>query len=69
MGLAGFPSFLQHRLERLFRDYLRRFVAVYIDDIIVFSPTPEQHLQDLDTVLGLLESSGVTLNLTKCTFA
>jgi hypothetical protein len=69
MGLAVSASFLQHRMEQLFRAYLWKFVAVYIDDTIVFSPTPERHLQDLEVVLSLLEDSGITLNLAKCNFA
>jgi hypothetical protein len=48
MGLAVSASFLQHRMEQLFRAYLWKFVAVYIDDTIVFSPTPERHLQLLN---------------------
>ncbi|CZT02527.1 uncharacterized protein RCO7_06258 [Rhynchosporium graminicola] len=69
MGLATTPSFFQHRMESLFGPYLWKFVLVYIDDIIVFSKTPADHLEHLDTALALLEKSGVTLSLSKCFFA
>lgn len=66
MGLASSPAFLQHRMERLFAPYLWKFVLVHIDDIIVFSPSEEQHLVDLEITLRLLRQSGVTLSLKKC---
>ncbi|KAL2060380.1 hypothetical protein VTL71DRAFT_9775 [Oculimacula yallundae] len=69
MGLATTPSFFQARMEKLFRNYLWKFVVVYIDDIIIFSRTPDQHVLDLDLALTLLENAGVTLALAKCHFA
>ena len=48
MGLANSPGFFQHRMENLFEGILWKFVLVYIDDIIVFSKTLDQHLIDLD---------------------
>jgi hypothetical protein len=69
MGLAITPSFFQHRIEELFGPYLWRFVLIYIDDVIIFSKSINQHLHDLDAVLSLLDASGVTLQLSKCHFA
>ena len=46
-----------------------KFVVVYIDDVIVFSATPEQYVHDLDIALSLLEDAGVMLALAKCFFA
>uniref|UniRef100_A0A3B3D9F3 ribonuclease H n=1 Tax=Oryzias melastigma TaxID=30732 RepID=A0A3B3D9F3_ORYME len=42
--------------------------AVYLDDIVVASPTFEQHLFDLKDVLDRLKSAGLTLKLSKCQF-
>ena len=47
MGLATTPSFFQHRIEALFSPYLWQFVLVYIDDVIIFSKSIEQHVKDL----------------------
>ena len=41
---------------------------VYLDDVIVFSRSPEEHLQHLDEVLTRLGKSGVTLEASKCHF-
>ena len=69
MGLANTPGFFQHRMETLLSPYLWQFVLVYIDDIIIYSSSLDQHIQHLDQVLTLLEDSGVTLALNKCHFA
>jgi len=69
MGLANSPGFFQHRMEDLFAQYLWNFVLVYIDDIIVFSRALGEHLEQLNTVLGLLADSGITISLAKCHFA
>ena len=39
---------------------------VYLDDIIVFASSIEQHLQRLDTMLGRMASVGLTLTPSKC---
>lgn len=69
MGLKTSPAFFQHRMDGLFGQYLWQFVLVYIDDIIVFSKTIEQHLQHLEVVFTILENSGCTMSLPKCHFA
>lgn len=69
MGLINSPGFFQHRMENLLAEYLWTFVLVYIDDILIFSRTTEEHLGQLDKALGLLASSGITLSLAKCFFA
>ena len=41
----------------------------YLDDIVVYSPTFDRHLEDLSNVLVLLQKAGVSLKRTKCSFA
>ncbi len=45
-----------------------RCCAVYLDDIVVASPTFKQHLDDLREVLSRLKSAGLTIKLAKCQF-
>jgi hypothetical protein len=44
------------------------FVLAYVDDILVYSRTFEEHLHHLDIVIGKLTHAGFTLNITKCKF-
>ena len=44
-------------------------VSVYVDDIICFSQTWQQHMRDLDTVFQRLQKTGLKVNLAKCQFA
>lgn len=48
--------------------YRLRTCPVYIGDTIIYSPTAEKHLNDVEKVLDALQSSGVSLNFEKCFF-
>ena len=43
-------------------------VLVYLDDVIVFSDGPKEHLQKLQQILERFKMAGLTLKLKKCTF-
>ena len=68
MGLTNSLGFFQHRMESILTKYLWSFVLVYVDDIIAFSRSKEEHLNHLGRILQLLEDSGVTLSIAKCHF-
>eukprot|EP00794_Sanderia_malayensis_P019787 gene19787-21726_t len=44
------------------------YIACYFDDILVFSPNLESHLQDLDNALQKLATAGLRINMKKCDF-
>jgi transposase InsO family protein len=69
-GLKNAPSIFQSIMDRIMHTELRQgWVRVYIDDIIVFSPTFDTHLRHLKTIFARLEAAGFTLSLAKCQFA
>ena len=43
-------------------------VLVYLDDVVVFSKGPKEHLEKLRAVLERFKETGLTLKLNKCTF-
>ncbi|CAI7810857.1 unnamed protein product [Closterium sp. NIES-54] len=55
-------------MNRVFRDLLDRCVIVYLDDILIFSNTREQHLRDIDAVFKRLQENRLITKGSKCEF-
>ena len=53
-GLTNVPAVFMDLMNRVFRDYLNRFVVVFIDDILVYSRSYEDHEEHLRLVLQRL---------------
>ncbi|GBG80558.1 hypothetical protein CBR_g31018, partial [Chara braunii] len=68
-GLCNAPGTFQHAMTRIFHDYLDKFVTVYLDDILIFSKTVEEHVAHLDKVLSLLRQHKFKINGEKCEFS
>jgi hypothetical protein len=68
MSLNNTSEFFQHRMKKILKKYLWKFVLVYIDDIIIFSSTFENHLKHLNEILILLKKSDVIFFLFKSHF-
>ncbi|KAA0034821.1 Transposon Ty3-I Gag-Pol polyprotein [Cucumis melo var. makuwa] len=65
-GLINVPSTFQALMNQVFKPYLRRFVLVFFDDILVYSQGMEEHVQHLEVVLGLLKEKKLYVHLEKC---
>ena len=63
MNLGNTPGFFQSRLEKIFGEYLWKFVLVYMDDIIIYSRNMEDHLRHLDEVLDLLRQNSIVTTM------
>lgn len=68
MGLANSPSTFQAVMDKVFQPYIGKFVQVYLDDVIVYSKTPELHAEHLELVFKKLQEHEFYCNPTKCTF-
>ncbi|KAJ0938964.1 putative nucleotidyltransferase, Ribonuclease H [Helianthus annuus] len=66
-GLTNAPSTFQAVMNDLFRPYLRRFILVFFDDILIYSHNME-HLSHLEQALELLCSHQFFAKLSKCCF-
>ncbi|KAL6463768.1 hypothetical protein MHYP_G00281590 [Metynnis hypsauchen] len=67
-GVTGAPATFQRLMERAVGDMHMLEVIVYLDDLIVFGKTLEQHEERLLKVLDRLEESGLKLSIDKCQF-
>jgi uncharacterized protein YehS (DUF1456 family) len=68
-GLTNAPSVLQALMNDVFREFLDDFVMVYLDDIIIYSKSEEEHLQLVETVLQKLKNHVLFGKLSKCHFS
>lgn len=68
-GLTNAPATFQRIMDTIFRREIGKFVQPYLDDIIVFSRTKEEHAEHLKLVMGRLRAAGIALNKAKCKFA
>ena len=67
-GLCNAPSTFQRLMQRIFGDQQCQSLLLYLDDIVVFSSSVEQHLERLRVVLGRLQAEGLKAKLSKCAF-
>ncbi|GBG78917.1 hypothetical protein CBR_g28631 [Chara braunii] len=67
-GLCNAPGTFQHAMNRIFHDHLDKFVVVYLDDILIFSKSAQEHAKHVETVLSLLGQHKYKVNLEKCEF-
>ena len=68
-GLCNAPATFQTLMNSIFQEDLDSFVIVYLDDILVFSKTLEQHRNHVKKVLETLRRNKLYCKLSKCQFA
>ena len=67
-GLKNGPAAFQRAMDEMFREYIGKFLHVYLDDIIVFSESMEEHENHLNLVLEKIKSYRLKLKSEKCLF-
>jgi uncharacterized protein YqgQ len=68
-GLTNAPATFQRLMDSILRDLIGDFVQVYLDDIIIYSRTWEEHMEHIETIFQRLEKAGLKLGRDKCDFA
>jgi len=67
-GLTNARAFFTDLVNRVSQPFLDRFVVVFIDDILVYSKTPEEHPEHFHTILKTLEEHKLYAKFKKCDF-
>lgn len=67
-GLCNAPSTFQESMDTLLRPYLRQFVLVYLDDILIYSKSHEEHAKHIRLVLETLRKGQFYAKRKKCSF-
>jgi RNase H-like domain found in reverse transcriptase/Reverse transcriptase (RNA-dependent DNA polymerase) len=67
-GLTNAPSTVQALMNVVFRDYVDKFILVYLEDVLIFSRSEEEHKQHVGMVLQRLRDEKLFANLSKCEF-
>ena len=67
-GATNAPATFQRLMEDCLGDLNLNWCIVYLDDVIVYSQTPEEHLERLEAVFKKLSAYGLKLKPSKCTF-
>ena len=67
-GLTNAPTFFMDLMNRIFQPYLDQFVIVFIDDILIYSGSKEDHEEHLRVVLQILRENQLYAKFSKCQF-
>jgi hypothetical protein len=65
-GLTNAPAYFMNLMNKVFMEELDKFVVVFIDDILVYSKSVEEHEQHLRVVLGKLRAHKFYAKFSKC---
>jgi hypothetical protein len=67
-GLKDMPAYFMYLMNKVFMEYMDKFVVVFIDDILIFSKTEEEHEKHLRLVLEKVRSNKFYTKFSKCEF-
>jgi hypothetical protein len=68
VGLTNAPAYFMNLMNKVFMEELNKFVAVFIDDILVYSNSVEEHEHHLRVVLAKLRAQKLYAKFSKCEF-
>ncbi|WP_369094846.1 reverse transcriptase domain-containing protein [Candidatus Burkholderia verschuerenii] len=67
-GLTNAPAAFMDLMQRVFRPYLDQFIIIFIDDILIYSRSREEHQEHLRIALQTLRENKLYAKFSKCEF-
>ena len=67
-GVTNAPTIFMDYMNKIFQPYLDQFVVIFIDDILIYSESREEHAKHMRMVLGILKEHQLYGKLSKCEF-
>jgi len=67
-GVTNAPTIFMEYMNKILRPFLDKFIVVFIDDILIYSKTREEHTEHLRLVLSVLREKQLYVKLSKCEF-
>jgi hypothetical protein len=67
-GLTNAPSTFMRLMNEVLREFIRKFIIVYLDDILIYSKSVAEHLKHLAKVMRKLQQEKLLINMKKSSF-
>jgi uncharacterized membrane protein len=67
-GLTNAPAYFMYLMNKVFMEYLYKFVVVFINDILVYTRSEEEHEEHLHLALQMLRENRLYAKLSMCEF-
>ena len=67
-GLTNAPAYFMNMMNKVFMDFLDKFVVLFIDDILIYSKSHKEHEEHLHIVLQRLREHKLYAKFSKCEF-
>lgn len=68
-GLKTAPATFQRLINHVLREYINKICVVYLDDILIFSTSFQEHIESIRKIFNTLRASNLKIQFDKCRFA